>query len=144
MVTFLGRTDVRGVRYRVTDRQTAQLLLYPRCACAPRVNNARARERELERGVRRARPGTGSPAMWGADDLSHNPLSQHTAPRYHRSPIYTLRHSSRHQPHVGTGDGDSSEWQSRSGPRTTPPVAPIPCRHTHWTEDWGTKGRESR
>ena len=35
MVSLLGRTDVRGVRYRVTDRHTQ--LLYHRCACAPRV-----------------------------------------------------------------------------------------------------------
>ena len=39
MVLFLGRTDVRIVRYRVTDKQTNRQtqLLYPRCACAPRV-----------------------------------------------------------------------------------------------------------
>ena len=39
MVSFLGRTDVRGVRYRVTDKQTDRPnYCNPRCACAPRVN----------------------------------------------------------------------------------------------------------
>ena len=43
MVSFLGRTDVREVRCRVTDRQTDRQTdkpnySNPRCACAPRVN----------------------------------------------------------------------------------------------------------
>ena len=40
MVSFLGRTDVRGVRYRETDKQTDRPnYCNPRCACAPRVND---------------------------------------------------------------------------------------------------------
>ncbi|CAI7992242.1 hypothetical protein GBAR_LOCUS947 [Geodia barretti] len=43
MVSFLGRTDIREVRCRVTDTHTHThththtQLQYPRCACAPRV-----------------------------------------------------------------------------------------------------------